>query len=881
MRPRSAAPRRPPTLLALAVGPLLALLLAPPPAAAAERRPFAPPGTPAHYAPERGYDLLHRKIELAFDWDGRSVEGSAVNRLSPLLPGTAAVTLHAAGLDVRSVTVDGAAAEWSADPARRELVVELPRPAGPGDVLEVAVEYSARPAMGLYFVGPDDGYPDKPRQIWSQGESEFNRHWFPSWDYPNDRATTELAATVAPPFEVVSNGRLLGVDELPDGRRTFRWSMEQPHVTYLVSVVVGDLVEIEESAAGVPVEYWVPPGREEEARRSFGRTPAMLEFFAAAIDEPYPYAKYAQTAAVDFIWGGMENVSATTQTLATLHPAAAAPESSSDGLVAHELVHQWFGDLLTTDSWAHAWLNEGFATYFTGLWFEHAEGADAFAWERWQWRESYLREDREEYRRPIVTHRYAAPMEMFDDHLYEKGALVLHMVRGLTGEAGWWKAIRAYVDAHRDRTVVTTDFQTAVEEATGASLGALFDGYVHGAGHPELAVSWSWLPDRRAVRLDVEQTQETPPGLPQAETGLFAYPVEVALLAPDGAVTTATVDLAAARSQTFWLPAAERPETVVFDPDGTFLAVVDFDKPAAEWVAQLRASEPLWAKLQAIEALGERGGPAAIEALGEVAAGGHPFHAARSQAAKALAKIGTPAALAALEPALDDADSRVRTAALEGLGAFAKGTSREERKGLIARLAAALSDDRSPHVRAGAAKGLARFTDDAPEAAAHLLRGLEQPSHREVVREAAAEALADLGHAAAWDRLRRLAGYGAPPESRGAAMKALARLAGDDERRRSEAYDLLTRWARTDRAFRARQGAYDALVELADRRAVAVLEAIARDELDPQQRRSARVAAWKLRAAGVGDGERLERRVEELERELDRLRHELAERKDG
>ena len=872
----SAAPRRPSTLLAVC---LLGLGLALPQEAAAERRPFAPPGTPARYPPARQYDLLHRKLDLAFDWDARSVEGTAVNRLAPLLPGTTAITLHAVDLDVRSVTVDGVAAEWSVRPEARELVVELPRPAGPGDELEVAVAYSARPAMGLYFVGPDEGYPDKPRQIWSQGESEFNRHWFPSWDYPNDRATTELAATVRQPFEVVSNGRLLGVDELPDGRRTFRWSTERPHVTYLVSVVVGDLVEIEEAAGGVPVEYWVPAGREAEARRSFGRTPAMLEFFAEAIDEPYPWERYAQTTAVDFIWGGMENVSATTQTLATLHPEAAAPESSSDGLVAHELAHQWFGDLVTTDSWAHAWLNEGFATYFTGLWFEHAEGADEFAWRRWEWREDYLREDREEYRRPIVTHRYPAPMEMFDDHLYEKGALVLHMVRGLTGEEGWWTGIRAYVDAHRDRTVVTEDLRTAFEEATGASLGALFDGYVHGAGHPELAVSWSWLPERRSVRLDVEQTQETPPGLPLAETGLFAYPVEVGLVAADGTVTPTTVDLAAERSQTFWLPAASRPETVVFDPDGTFLAVLDFDKPAAEWIAQLRGAGPLWAKLQAIEALGERGGPAAIETLGELAAGGHPFHAARSRAAKALAEIGTPAALAALEPALDDPDSRVRTAALEGLGSFARGTAPEERRRLIARLDAALAGDRSPHARAGAAKALGRFTDDEARAAALLLRALDQPSHREVVREAAAESLAGLGHAAAWDRLRRLAGYGAPAESRGAAMEALAELAGGDATLKGEAYDLLSRWARTDRSFRARQGAYDALVELGDPRAVALLEAIARDELDPQQRRSAREAARKLRSASSGaEDPSLERRVEDLERELDRLRRELGER---
>ncbi|HEX2163333.1 MAG TPA: M1 family metallopeptidase, partial [Thermoanaerobaculia bacterium] len=517
-------PLRAPRRLAVRTLVLAVAFLAASPAAA--RRPFAPPGAEPRYMPARAYDLLHRELDLAFDRDAETVSGTAVNVLTPLLPGTRAIDLHAVDLDVRRVTVDGAEAAWEELPDDRALRVELGRAVDPGTEVRVAVEYSARPTAGLYFVGPDEGYPDKPAQVWSQGESELNRHWFPSWDFPNDRATTAAAYTVPAGWRAVGNGRLVGVDELPDGRRTFRWEIDQPHVNYLVSIVAGELVEVADTPwRDVPIVYYVPPGREEEARRSFGRTPEMMEFFSTSTGVPYPYDKYAQSTAVDFIWGGMENVSATTQTIGTLHDERAATDVSSDGLVAHELAHQWFGDLVTCREWAHCWLNEGFATYFTGLWFEHDRGADGLAWEVWDWRGSYFREDAREYRRPIATHRYPFPMAMFDAHLYDKGALVLHMVRDLVGDDGWWRGIRRYLDEHAGTTVVTADFQTAMEAATGVPLGPVFDRYVTGAGHPELAVAWSWDAERGMVRLTVEQTQETDAG-----SGLFAYPVELALV---------------------------------------------------------------------------------------------------------------------------------------------------------------------------------------------------------------------------------------------------------------------------------------------------------------------------------------------------------------
>src|SRR6185295_2184876 len=501
----------------------LAGLLAGP--AGADRRAFAPPDVPARYPPERAFDLEHLKLDLRFDWDHRAIEGTATNVLHPLRAGLETVTFHASGLDVRRVRLAGAAADltFRLDPSAETLAIDLDRAYAPADRLEIAIDYAAHPKRGLYFVGPDRGYPGKPKQIWSQGETDFNRGWFPSWDEPDDRATTELLATVPAAWTAIGNGKLLETLDRPDGWRTFHWRMDVPHSTYLTSVVAGELVRVADSWRGIPVEYDVPPGEEARARRSFGKTPDVLEFFSRATGRPYPYAKYAQATAVDFRWGGMENISATTQTIGTLHDEKDENDFPSTGLVAHEAAHQWFGDLITCRDWSEVWLNEGFASYFDALYQEHDRGADQLAIEIDDARDSYFREDGKEYRRPIVTRRFAGPDSMFDATTYDKGALVLHMLRGIAGDEAFFSGIRRYVERFAERTVTTADFEGSFEEATGLSLGAVFDGWVRGAGHPELDVRWEWLDAEKTARLHVEQTQEQ-----TEETHLFAFPLEIA-----------------------------------------------------------------------------------------------------------------------------------------------------------------------------------------------------------------------------------------------------------------------------------------------------------------------------------------------------------------
>ncbi|HKH47721.1 MAG TPA: M1 family aminopeptidase [Thermoanaerobaculia bacterium] len=835
---------------------------------------FTTPDTPPRYMPERVYDLLHLRLDLDFDWEKRAVSGTATHTLVPLRPGTASLVFHAVDLGVTRVRLgvgtNGEPATelpFSLDPAAQTLTVRLDRPRGPGEELKVAIDYTARPRAGLWFVGPDAGYPKKPRQIWSQGEPDLNRNWFPTWDYPNDRATTEMLATVARPFTAVSNGRLAEVIDRPDGRQTFHWIMEQPHTTYLVSVVVSEFARVADQWKGIPIEYYVPPGREEEARVSFGRTPEMMEFFSTATGKPYPFAKYAQTTIYDYMWGGMENITATTQTERTLHPARHDTDFSSEGLVSHELAHQWFGDLITCRSWDHVWLNEGFADYMTALWKEHAHGPDELAWEMDDLVQDHLTETKDKYRRPLVTARYPAPIRMFDAHSYNKGAIVLHMIRGLVGDETWRQGLRAYVERFAGRTVTTADFQEVMEQVSGVPLGPLFDQYVFGAGHPELEVRWEWRPEERLVRLQVEQTQKV-----TEETGLFSFPVEVALIGEKG-TEIRRVQLEPRISQDLAIPSETRPRTVVFDPHGWVLKTVAFDKPIAEWIIQLETADHLAAKLEALRALGQMGGGMsggeAEAALGR-ALRQEPHYGTREVAAEALGAVGTEAALEALRPGLEDKHSQVRAKVLEALGKFPGHPE------LVAVLKRSLEKEESDAARTAAAKALGKFAEQRSQIVPALLRALERPSHRDVVQEGVLLALADLDARETFDQGVRFARWGAPANSRGKALLALANWAGQDARRTEDIRKVLEEYL-NDPVYLVRAGVFEALAVLGDPAAIPALERAARNEVDDGLRLRAANAIQQIRdheAAEAGD---LAQRVQQLEREAEVLRSRVEE----
>ena len=365
-----------------------------------------------------------------------------------------------------------------------KLIVTLDKASWPGR--------DARPGDRLLRLAPPEGcsscvadpaYPERPLAIWTQGEAEDTHYWLPCYDYPNERATSEMIITVEKPLFVVSNGALVETTKNAGDTTTYHWKMDVPHVSYLISLAVGDFSVYHDKVGDLPLDYYVAKDVDEAtARRFMGKTPQMIRFFGESTGQPYPYVKYAQTCLPEF-GGGMENISATSMTDNALRDEIAALEGDADGLVAHELAHQWFGDLLTCKDWSHIWLNEGFASYFDPLFAEHDRGEDTFRLEMDGALQGYLGNDRA-YRRPIVETRYESSMQMFDGMTYAKGACVLHALRGLLGDEVWWKGLRAYVAAHKSQVVDTDDFRKSMEAASGKDLKWFFDQWVHKAGHP-------------------------------------------------------------------------------------------------------------------------------------------------------------------------------------------------------------------------------------------------------------------------------------------------------------------------------------------------------------------------------------------------------------
>lgn len=825
--------------------------------------PFPLPGDRPHYAPDRVADIRHIRLEIpTLDFEHGSLRGVCTTTFAPLNDGLEAITFDAVEMEIAAVQ-DAAGAPLAYDYDGARLHVRLPRPLREGEEAVVTIAYRATPRRGLYFIGPDEAYPQRPRQVWSQGEDEDNRRWFPCYDAPNERQTSEVIVTVPRGLFALSNGRLLSTTEDPAaGTVTYHWLERVPHAPYLIALAVGEFSELRHEVDGVPVLYYVQRGREAEAERALARTPEMLRFFSQRLGHPFPYEKYAQVFVAEFIFGGMENTSATTLTDTVLYDERAALDFDCDGLVAHELAHQWFGDLLTCRDWAHAWLNEGFATYWEALFTEHHKGQDEFCYELWRNARLYFDEDRERYRRPIVQRVYNEPIDIFDRHLYEKGGLVLHMLRFVLGDALFFKAMHRYVAAYAHQTVTTADLQRAVEDATGKSLGWFFEQWLYKGGHPSFEVSWSWDDERRQATLKVRQTQPI-----DDLTPLFRMPVDLAFHTRGHGVTTLRVQLED-REHVFTVPLPERPWLVAFDPGNWLLKELSFEKPEPELVAQLRADPDVIGRIRAAHDLGRKGTRAAVEAL-TIAVRQDPFWGVQTEAARALGQMKTAAARDALIALLTIPHPKARRAVVEALGEF-----RGDERAADALLPVLQQGDPSYAVEGEAAKSLGRVRSSrAFEALTAALR--EKDSWNETIRQRVLEGLGELGDPRAVPVVLEWTAYGKPAPARVAAVGALEKLARGE--RRNEVVERLVALL-DDPQLRVVLRAVAALRAVCAEQAVPALERLAARHLDGRVVRQAREAVRAIRA-GTEQAEELRRlrdRVDALERENRELRDRLA-----
>ncbi|MBN2574013.1 MAG: HEAT repeat domain-containing protein [Deltaproteobacteria bacterium] len=824
-------------------------------------RPFVSPDARTHFAPDCPVTIAHTRLELAPDLAARSLRGRVTLSLQSRRDDLGAVELDAVDMTFADVTVDQVAAATAYDGKR--LRVELPRAYQRGEKLTLYIAYHCRPVRGLYFVGPDEAHPERPLECWTQGQDEDSRFYFPCMDAPLVKSTSEVLCTAPTGVFVLSNGDLRERRDLGDGRTLWHYGLDFPHSPYLVTLVCGPFAEIKTRApeTGVEVYYYGPKGREADIERTLRATPAIIDFFSKTIGVRYPFARYSQIFVSDFIFGGMENTTATTLTGEAILDERAALDHDVDYLVAHELAHQWWGDLVTCREWPEAWLNEGFATYFEYVWRTHSRSRDEADIDLLGDMDGYL-DEAGEYQRPIVCRQFEEPIDLFDRHLYEKGGRVLHMLRHELGDAVFWRAIRLYAERHARGSVETRDLARTVEDASGRNLDRFFHQWTQYAGHPELECTWQWDADKRTGSLRVEQKQEGDK-LYDFNTGLR---LEVAGRERDVPLHITL------RSHTFDVRLDEAPTQVVFDPGDVLLKTVKFDKPRPLWVRQLAVASLAIDRVLAARALADKPDGPAVAALRQ-ALETDAFWAVRAAAATALGKTRRQDALSALLAARGQEQPKVRRAVAAALGEFR--IDYEPGNARAAELLAAWVRDGDPScfVEANAALALGRVR--SPRAVEVLGPVLERRSYMDTIRARALEGLGVCGDAAAYPVIETAISRTATFQSRRAAVTALGRLAEGtaNARRARERLEACL----SDSDFRVRMDAASALVEIGDARAIPAIERALAGELDGRARRRFRNAITQLREKGDA-GEKLRKLGEEVERlrgESARLRERL------
>ncbi len=810
-----------------------------------------------NYPPHTSVDFERLELDLDIpDMNQPRLSGVATYLIRPRAP-VSVLKLWAGpreSMTISAVSIDGDATAARIAHEGETLTLTFGRPleAGVGARLSIAYALNS-PHEGLTWTPESPAWPGRAAQLHTQGQPESNHYWFPCHDFPNERMAQVVRVAVPKGYLVSSNGVLTGQKTVGE-RDVFEWTLDKGHVSYLASLVVGkfDRVELTPVPAGpggaaVSMEVYAPAGMGDRVARTYDRTGAMMRFFADYTGTPYPWGRYAQLVVHNFGAGGMENTAATTMFDTAILDETALLDGDLDGLISHELAHQWFGDLVTCHSWEHIWLNEGFATYFTHLWFQHRDGDDAYLAALFDTRAGLVTSDPADpapapERPGMCSKEYAHPWEVFrrGANPYPKGAFILHMLRERLGEGPFRAGIADHLAKRSLQTAETSDLREAFERASGDRLEGFFEQWCNRPGVPIVRVSPSWNEVSRTLTLRAEQLQPMDGYNPAFE---MRIPVRIALSGSgggDGPVAwhDVTIEMNSREAEVqVALSGSEgtgpQPRFVAVDPRASVLADFRVQQPLEAWVRQLAEGPTIVSRLHAAAALGEvrdmkvaadRTGPssASVALLATARHGtgraANPFQL-RIGAIKALGARNDFASLFDLGTS-GEPDARVRMAIIQALGGltFTADAPREAASGLALEW---LGQDRSYGVRAAAARALTTLRDD--RALERLVRACEWPSQHDQIRVATVEALATLDDPRGLDAVIAAAGPGMPARTRPTALKAAGSLMKHNPAR---VWSLLS-GALEDPQERTRRAAAEALAATGDPRAKVLLEGLA------------------------------------------------------
>jgi aminopeptidase N len=555
----------------------------------------------------RLFDLLHTRLDISLDWEKQRLEGKALLHLKPYFYSQDRLILDAKNYDLHQVQLVRGMRRLDLDYEydNKQLLIILDTVYTREKDLFVEIVYTAKPTeretggslaiesdQGLYFVNHDGADPEKPMQVWTQGETEANSYWFPTIDSPNERMTQEIFLTVQDKYVTLSNGELVYSKFNADSTRTDYWRMDKPHAPYLAMIAVGEFAVVEDSWNGIPLYYYIEPEYAAYAKDIFGATPEMMDFFSELLGMKYPWNKYAQIIVRDYVSGAMENTTASLFYEALLVDRRELLDENHEGIIAHELFHQWFGDLVTLESWANLTLNEGFANYSEYLWNEYKYGKYEAGLHNLEEMMQYLQEAKVE-QKDLIRFTYEDKEDMFDSHSYAKGGRVMHMLRNYVGDEAFFASLKRYLKKYQFQTVEIHQLRLIFEEVTGEDLNWFFNQWFLASGHPVLEIRDHYADS--VLTLSVRQTQDL------SATPLYRLPVKVDVWMKDKKLQYELV--IDQQDQQFEFILNEEPQLVVFDSDHQLLAEIDHPRSIREYFHQYSFTDDFLPKYNALDTL--------------------------------------------------------------------------------------------------------------------------------------------------------------------------------------------------------------------------------------------------------------------------------------
>lgn len=598
-------------------------------------------------ANDRLSDIQHMELRVSFDWNNKYLFGQSTLTIKPYWYPQNMLYLNARGMEIKEVSLirgnERQALKY--DYKNDSLFISLDKTYSRDESYKIYIDYTAKPDelkktggsaaissdKGLYFINADGSDPRKPKQIWTQGETQSNSVWFPTIDSPNEQMTQELYITVDTAYVTLSNGLLISsIVNKKEGTRTDYWKQDLPHAPYLVMMAIGKFAVVKDKWRKISVDYYVEPEYAPYARAIFGNTPEMLEHFSKQLGVDYPWEKYAQVVVRDYVSGAMENTTATIHGEFLQTDSRSLLDGDNESVISHELFHHWFGDLVTCESWSNISLNESFATYGEYLWDEYKYGRDYADYGLNRDLESYKGQPRARHKH-LIRFDYENREDVFDVVSYQKGARILHMLRNTVGNEAFFKSLQLYLNRHRHQPVEAHQLRLAFEEITGRDLNWFFNQWFFNNGHPELEISYEWNEESQKQKVIVEQKQDT------EKNPLYKLPFAIDIYTLDGKERY-NVELNQAK-QEFEFQCSSKPVLVNVDADKYLLCDKKDNKPNSEWIALYQRGPLYMDRYEALQKISKNLKAGTPEAETLIKAMNDKFHGLRQMAIKAITPL--------------------------------------------------------------------------------------------------------------------------------------------------------------------------------------------------------------------------------------------------